>query len=255
MSTTNENKLIVILGSGPGIGVGVASLFASRTFNRVALLSRNSERLQVDAESVRTESKNKDAQIKTYAIDLADSKGLEKVLGDVERELGTPEVVVYNASHLTKSKLFAYGEGDVEFDLKVSAIGLYTTAKWALPHLTSLAAASPTRKPALLVTSGGLYKSPFAPYFSLSMSKAAQHSLTMSLAQEFSKKGVHVAAVVVHGLVKPDSEFFSPRVVAEAFWGLYQEGSGGEKEIWVTAPEEDEKSKEWRDRKASEEKL
>jgi NAD(P)-dependent dehydrogenase (short-subunit alcohol dehydrogenase family) len=92
-----------------------------------------------------------------------------------------------------------------------------------------------SRKPALLVTSGGLYKEPFAPYFSLAVSKAAQHSLTISLNQAYGKQGVHVAAVVVHGLVKPDSEHFSPRKIAEIFWNLYEQGAeNGEKEVWVS---------------------
>jgi len=251
MSTT-ENKLVVILGSGPGIGVGVASLFASRTFNKVALLSRNTERLRADAESVRRAA-TKDAVIKTYSIDLADTQGIERILEAVQNELGVPEVVVYNASNVSGSRFFGYGEEGVEKDFKVASLGLYTVAKWALPHLTSLAKVSPSSKPALLVTSGGLYKDPFAPYFSLSMAKAAQHSLTMSLAQEFGKQGVHVAAIVVHGLVKPESEFFSPRVIAEVFWKLYEQGAEkGEREVWVRAPEGDKKSKEWMERKTKE---
>jgi hypothetical protein len=102
-----------------------------------------------------------------------------------------------------------------------------------MPDLVSLAE-EPERKPAFLVTSGGLYKDAFAPYFSLSLSKASQHSLTMSLSQVFSKKGVLVSAVVVHGLVKPESEVFSPKKIAGVFWDLHQQGAGGEKEVWIT---------------------
>jgi NAD(P)-dependent dehydrogenase (short-subunit alcohol dehydrogenase family) len=102
-----------------------------------------------------------------------------------------------------------------------------------MPHLSSLAGKA-GRNPALLVTSGGLYKQPFHGYFSLSLSKAAQFSLTQSLAQVFSRQGVHVAAVVVHGLVKPESEHFSPRRIAGVFWDLYQQGPKGEREVWVT---------------------
>jgi hypothetical protein len=102
-----------------------------------------------------------------------------------------------------------------------------------MPHLISLSA-SPDRAPALFVTSGGLYKTPWHPYFSLSLSKASQFSLTQSLAQAFSPQGVHIAAVVVHGLVKPDSEIFSPQKIADVFWKLYQQGAGGEREVWIT---------------------
>jgi len=102
-----------------------------------------------------------------------------------------------------------------------------------MPHLTSHAGKA-DRNPALLVTSGGLYKQPYHGYFSLSLSKAAQFSLTQSLAQVYSRQGVHVAAVVVHGLVNPESEHFSPSKIAKVFWGLYQQGSKGEREVWVT---------------------
>jgi hypothetical protein len=120
--------------------------------------------------------------------------------------------------------------------------------------MVSLATSSPSSKPSLLVTSGGLYKSPFAPYFSLSLSKAAQHNLTMSLAQEYSKQGVHVAAVVVHGLVKPEGDkYFGPRVIADVYWKLYEQGAEkGDLEIWISPPEADKESKEWMERKRAE---
>jgi NAD(P)-dependent dehydrogenase (short-subunit alcohol dehydrogenase family) len=107
---------------------------------------------------------------------------------------------------------------------QVSTISLLTTANWALPQQVKLAQRDSSRKPCLLVTSGSLYKDPFAPYFALSLCKAAQHNLTMSLNQAYAKQGVHVAAVVVHGMVRPESEYFSPRRIGEAFWALYEQG-------------------------------
>jgi NAD(P)-dependent dehydrogenase (short-subunit alcohol dehydrogenase family) len=121
---SQPNRFIIILGSGPGIGVGVASYFASKGFNRVALLSRNAERLQVDAESVHSTVKEAGAPevtLKTYPVDLADSPALAKVLETVEKELGVPEVVVYNASLVSGSRFFQIGEEDVEKGLKVTS--------------------------------------------------------------------------------------------------------------------------------------
>jgi NAD(P)-dependent dehydrogenase (short-subunit alcohol dehydrogenase family) len=266
-----DSKLLIMLGSGPGIGVGVSSYFAARGFNKIALLSRTAERLQIDADSVK-KAASPGTEIKTYAVDLADTKAIEKALVDVEKDLGTPEVVVYNASHLTQSKLFEYGEGEIEVDLKVicippplsypfelicwfkiATLGLYTVSKHLLSQLATLATKKPNSKPTLLVTSGGLFKSPFSPYFSLSLSKAAQHSLTMSLAQEYVKKGVHVAAMVVHGLVKPEGDkYFGPSVIAEVYWRVYEQGKDGEKEVWISPPEADKESKEWMERKRTE---
>ncbi|KIW07372.1 uncharacterized protein PV09_02217 [Verruconis gallopava] len=229
------DRFILVLGSGPGIGVGVATCFAEKGFNKVALLSRNAERLKEDATAVSKAAPS--AEVKTYTADLADSTGLKAVLSAIEAENGRPEVVVYNASHLTMSKLGEYSEAEIETDLKISTVSLYTTATWALPLLVSLSA-DPSRKPSLLVTSGGLYRYPRPGYFSLALSKAAQHNLTMSMHQEYASKGVHVAAVPVVGRVSPESEHFSPKRIAGVFWDLYQQGAEkGAKEAWVTTPE------------------
>jgi hypothetical protein len=104
MSDAAGDKLIVILGSGPGIGVGVASHFASQSFKRVALISRNAERLKKDAETVKANSGRTGLQVKTYAVDVGDVLALEKTLKEVAHDLGPPEVVVYNAARLRQSK-------------------------------------------------------------------------------------------------------------------------------------------------------
>lgn len=83
------------------------------------------------------------------------------------------------------------------------------------------------------MTSGGLYENPHHSYFSLSASKAAQHNLVLSLNQKYTEEGVHVAAVVVNGMVRPDDAVFSPKKIAEAYWKLYEEGAKGEKSVWI----------------------
>ncbi|KAK3078216.1 hypothetical protein LTS18_008135, partial [Coniosporium uncinatum] len=48
-----QNKTLVLLGSGPGIGVAVSSHFASHGFNTIIMISRDASRLRDDAKSVR----------------------------------------------------------------------------------------------------------------------------------------------------------------------------------------------------------
>jgi len=51
-----SDRLIVVLGSGPGIGSQTAAHFAAQGFNRVALLSRNKQRLPEDAATIKNAS-------------------------------------------------------------------------------------------------------------------------------------------------------------------------------------------------------
>jgi NAD(P)-dependent dehydrogenase (short-subunit alcohol dehydrogenase family) len=124
MSTTAHPppRLIIVLGSGPGIGVGVASHFAAQSFSRIALLSRNATRLQQDAATVvaaAKQARGADVEVKTYAVDLTDGGKLEDVLARVVRELGKPEVVVCNAARVAAGRFFEVGEGDILKDFKV----------------------------------------------------------------------------------------------------------------------------------------
>lgn len=229
MSDHSGNKLIVVIGSGPGIGVGVASYFASKNFSKVALLSRNAERLQQDAETVKSDSKHAGTSpiIKTYPVDVADASALQRTLKQVDDDLGPPEVVVYNASRLRQTKFGEVDAEDLVEDFKVASIGLYIAATWAMPHLSALASSSSSH-PSFLITGGSLYKSPSPLYFALAMNKAAQVSLAASLAQEYGPHGVHIGTVAVGGHVTPESDIFSPVKIAGDFWKLYEQ----EKDQW-----------------------
>jgi NAD(P)-dependent dehydrogenase (short-subunit alcohol dehydrogenase family) len=131
-SDSNNNRLIVVLGSGPGIGVGVASHFASKTFDRVALISRNAERLAEDAKTVREqagkEAGRRELTVKVYAVDVADVLALEKTLRQVVHDLGPPEVVVYNAARLRKSKFGEEAARGLTEDFQVGV--RYPAAGW-----------------------------------------------------------------------------------------------------------------------------
>ena len=104
----SNDKAVIILGSGPGIGVGVASHFASQpSFARIALLSRNTERLEQDKKTVLEASNRSKSEltVKTYAVDLANIAQLKETLAKVENDLGPPKVVIYNASRLRQTVL------------------------------------------------------------------------------------------------------------------------------------------------------
>jgi hypothetical protein len=41
-----RDKVLVVIGCGPGIGVATAALFAAHSFNKIALIARNAQRLE-----------------------------------------------------------------------------------------------------------------------------------------------------------------------------------------------------------------
>ncbi|EXJ69992.1 uncharacterized protein A1O5_07065 [Cladophialophora psammophila CBS 110553] len=215
----SDNKLIVILGSGPGIGASTGALFASMGFD-VALLSRNVERLGQDV--IRVQIANPRVRVKAYPVDVGDHNGLALALAQVHADLGPPEVVYFNAARVAPSKIGGTSPDLVLEDFKSMNIGLFVAASWALPHLTA-AAERPGTHPSFLFTNSGLWDRPLADLASLSMQKAAQYNLMLSLKQMVEAKGVHVAGVNIGGLVRDEDPVINANNIARALFDLSQE--------------------------------
>ncbi|OCT45812.1 hypothetical protein CLCR_01754 [Cladophialophora carrionii] len=101
-------------------------------------------------------------------------------------------------------------------------LGLWVAASWALPHLTT-AAAKAGSHPSFLFTNSGLWDRPLADFASLSLQKAAQYNLLLSLRQMAEPKGVHVGGVNIGGLVIEEDAVMNPRNIAQALFELYQQ--------------------------------
>ncbi|KIX09089.1 uncharacterized protein Z518_00167 [Rhinocladiella mackenziei CBS 650.93] len=213
------NKVIVIVGSGPGLGVSTGSLFASKGFD-VALLSRNTQRLEQDVAVVRKANPN--VSVRAYSVDVGDHIALPRVLAEVRSELGAPEVVYFNAARVQTSRI---GETTPEYileDFKSMNIGMYVAAMWAIPDLTA-AAERPGSHPSFLFCNSGLWDHPIADFFSLSMQKASQYNLASSLNQILGPSGVHVAGVNIAGIIRDDDPVVNARNIANSIYELYEQ--------------------------------
>jgi short-subunit dehydrogenase len=113
-------QTLVLIGSGPMIGVSTASLFATRQFSNIALISRNATRLAQDRESVLSAAKaaNKNVEVRTFATDITNTPAFEKVLREVET-MGRISIVVFNAARVGPSEMFKFSEDDIIQDFKV----------------------------------------------------------------------------------------------------------------------------------------
>ena len=205
------------------IGSHTARLFATHNFTHLALFSRSTSNLSRDASFITSAAPS--ASVHTYAADVTDHAALTTALEKAVSEVGAPEVVLYNAARINYGMFGQYDPNDILIDFKIPNLGLYTTASVLMPHLQALAKSNPTAHPALFITSSALIHQPFAPVFSLSMSKAAQASLAKLLAAD-NKDVVHVALVTVGGQVTFEEKDNNPPNIASKFWELYEQKKG-----------------------------
>ncbi|MFC3999344.1 SDR family NAD(P)-dependent oxidoreductase [Nocardiopsis sediminis] len=202
----------VVIGAGPGIGRAVAVRFA-REGLPVALVARSRQTLEATAEAVAAHG----VEVVSRQADSADEAALRGALDAAAAELGTPDVVVYNAAIIRP---------DAPGELSVAG----HQEAWAVNVIGALNAAAHTA-PAMARNGGGSFivtggmPDPKPGYVSLSLGKAGVRALVGLLAEEYGPAGVHVASVTVAGPVAPGTGY-DPGDIAEHYWRLHTQPPG-----------------------------
>ena len=124
-------KTLVVIGSGPGIGVQVACTFSVRGFTHIALISRNEARLQEDRNKVleSVQERGYSCQVKTWACDISDLAALKSTLKETE-DFGSLECVLFNAARVAHTPPLEETIENMEQDFRVciknDSIAFYT---------------------------------------------------------------------------------------------------------------------------------
>jgi NADP-dependent 3-hydroxy acid dehydrogenase YdfG len=106
-------NIALIVGAGEGLSASLARLFARQGI-RVALAARGIEKLG----ALCTET-----GARAFACDATDADEVERLFGLVEREVGAPDVVVYNASGRARGAFTDLVAAEVAQAIAVSAFG------------------------------------------------------------------------------------------------------------------------------------
>ncbi|KWV48830.1 oxidoreductase [Bradyrhizobium macuxiense] len=209
-------KIALIVGAGEGLSASLARLF-SREGIRVALAARSIEKLG----ALCTET-----GARAYACDATKHEDVERLFGLVEREMGTPDLVVYNASGRTRGPFVELVPSEVAQAIAVSAFGGFLVAQEAAKRML------PNKKGAILFTGASASVKGYAQSAPFAMGKFALRGLAQSMARELSPQGIHVAHFVIDGGIRsaaraepedrPDS-MLDPDAIALSYWNVLQQ--------------------------------
>ncbi len=215
----SKKPVCVVVGVGPGNGAAFARRFAREGY-AVALLARSRTFSDELAQTL--------PDARAYACDVGDAAAIEAAFTAIEQELGQAETVIYNAGSGVFGTFDQVSPADFEMSWRVNALGLLLVAKRAAPSMQAAGSGSLVVVGATASRRGVPRTAAFAP------AKAAQKSLTESLARSLWPAGVHVSLIIVDGVValertrarmpdKPDSFFIQPDDVAETAFHLVKQ--------------------------------
>jgi NAD(P)-dependent dehydrogenase (short-subunit alcohol dehydrogenase family) len=203
-----------VVGVGPGNGASLARRFAAD--HRVALVARGTEFSAALASEI--------GDAKAYACDVADRGALEDTFHRIAGDLGEVDALVYNAGSGVWGSVEEITPDGFEASWRINAAGLLVAAQCVIPAMKKKRRGSIIAIGATASRRGGIKTAAFAP------AKAAQHSLCESMAKHLGPQGIHVALIIIDGVVdiprtrqrmpdKPDDFFVKPDdVAATAYW-------------------------------------
>ena len=215
-------KTALIVGVGSGISASVARLLAKEGVS-VALAARNPGKL---ADLVR--------ETGALAIELDATKpdAVARAFDTVDKQLGAPDIVLYNASGRTRGAFAELDPVEVARELAVSAYGGFLVAQQAARRMLLVG------RGAILLTGASASVKGYAQSAPFAMGKFALRGLAQSIARELAPKGIHVAHFVIDGAVRsasriessesPDS-FLDPDAIACTYLHVLQQ----ERSAWT----------------------
>ena len=213
---TPKYKTALIVGAGEGLSASLARLFAREKI-AVALAARKIEKLgplcgQTGA--------------RAYACDATNAEEVERLFGLVEREIGSPDLVVYNTGARTRGAFIDLVPAEVAQAYSASAFGGFLVAQQAARRMLA------NKHGAILFTGASASVKGYAQSAPFAMGKFALRGLAQSLARELSPQGIHVAHFVIDGGIRsatrsespdrPDS-MLDPDAIAASYWSVLQQ--------------------------------
>jgi short-subunit dehydrogenase len=208
------NKLVTIVGMGPGVSAAVARRFGREGF-KVAAIARRADALKEQTDALAGVGVTAYA----YTADASEPVSLAAALTRVAADHGDTGVLVYNAAAMRYKPLADLTAEELNADLRLSVGGALAAAQAVLPAMRRQGAGT------LLFTGGGFAHEPMAAMASLGVGKAGIRNLAFSLFVELKDAGIHAATVTIGGLVKPGTAY-DPDKIAEAYWTLHAQPKG-----------------------------
>ena len=186
----STGKVVVLAGIAPGFGATVASRFVHAGY-RVAGLARSRE----FGGQLEAELGDQGGSYRHFACDVTEPGSVAGAIDTIARDLGIPNVLIYNPMKLIVKPFQDLAIDDFEAVWRVTCLGAAIAAQAVLPHM--LDAGSGT----IVLTGATASIKGSSRFASLASAKFALRGLAQSLAREYGSRGVHVVHTVLDGLI------------------------------------------------------
>ena len=220
-----QAPVCLVVGAGEGTGAAVARRFAAGGL-RVALARRSAGKVEALAAKLAAGG----AEAQGYAADAAKEAEVADLFARIERDMGPLAAVVFNASGYGRSPVAEMAAADFEAQWRNAGLAGFLVGREAAKHMLPRGRGTIVFTGATASLRGGKNFAGFAA------GKHALRALAQSMARELGPQGIHVAHVVVDGLIDPKSggagdqaraKMIGPEDIAELYWFIHSQSPRG----------------------------
>jgi len=206
-----SEPVCVITGVGPGNGASFARRFAAEGY-RVAMLARSTDRLAAFESEI--------PGSRGYSVDVGIPEAVHETFARIRSDLGPVDVLLHNAGSGAFHEFENVTAEELETSWRVNTLALLACGQEAAADMLKTGAGAIVVTGATASLRGAAMTAAFAP------AKAAQRSLAQAMAKNLGPKGIHVALVIVDGVIdiprtreffkdKEDDFFLNPDSIAK----------------------------------------
>ena len=199
------NDSVLIVGVGSGLSASLARLCASKSM-KIVLAARNIEKL----EDLINET-NADA----YACDSSNIESVENLFKEMDKKIGTPNLVIYNPSARIKGGITELDAKKTQNAINVTCFGAFLVAKEAAKRMIKRKSGS------IFFTGASAGVKGFANSSVFAMGKFGLRGLAQSLARELHPQNIHIGHFIIDGAIgrKPFGtyETINPDLIAKTY--------------------------------------
>ena len=224
---TARSKIALIAGVGDGLGGAIARRFAREGYATV-LVARSAERLARIADDIEAGG----GRGVVYVADLREETAVSKLFEDVEKELGPISLVVFNAGANYRNSILDTPADMFEKVWRLTCYAGFLVGREAARHMV------PRGHGTLIFTGATASLRGASQFAAFASAKGGLRQLAQSMARELGPKGLHVASVIIDGIIDtprmherfaermahlPPEGALKPAHIAETYWQLHNQ--------------------------------
>ena len=199
------NDSVLIVGVGSGLSASLARLCASKSM-KIVLAARNIEKL---------EDLINETHADAYACDSSNIESVENLFKEMDKKIGTPNLVIYNPSARIKGGITELDAKKTQDAINVTCFGAFLVAKEAAKRMIKRKSGS------IFFTGASAGVKGFANSSVFAMGKFGLRGLAQSLARELHPQNIHIGHFIIDGAIgrKPFGtyETINPDLIAKTY--------------------------------------